>query len=159
MTFGLLKLEMQQTDCNTLANRSLTDLDPGNTCWQVYKQWHETTKVSYHSQSSSLLLSLKAICSFIQNKHNVTLASFRLINYVAKCREEIINTEAENVIFPDQEKNCCVVLTQKLVKNSCKCYDEYQALRKSNMSCWQALYQTNVGHHPLTIVFFCLVNF
>lgn len=58
-----------------------------------------------------------------------------------------------------RKKNCCVVLTLKLVKNSCKCYDEYQALRKSNMSCWQALCQTNVGHHPITVVFFCLVNF
>lgn len=53
-----------------------------------------------------------------------------------------------------------ITLAWKLVKNSCKCYDKYQALRKSNVSCWQnSFIRQDVGHHPATITFVWLQIF
>lgn len=56
--------------------------------------------------------------------------------------------------------NNCITLSLKLVKNSGKCYDKFQALRKSSMSCWQnSFLRQHVGYHPTTITFVWLKIF
>lgn len=60
--------------------------------------------------------------------------------------------------IPSLEKNY-ITLSLKLVKHSCKCYDKYQALRKSSMSCWQNSFIRHVGPHPTTITFVWLQIF
>lgn len=47
-----------------------------------------------------------------------------------------------------------ITLALQLIKNSDKCYDKSQALRKSTVSCWQnSFIRQRVDHHPTTMTF------
>lgn len=57
----------------------------------------------------------------------------------------------ESYILVSGEKSYVTLCSKACKKNSCKCFDKYQALRKSNMSCWQnSFIRQRFGLLPIT---------